>query len=94
MHIKGANNSLHKLVMIAYDVVTSQERAINHSFEESLSVKKVHHDIPLFEDLLGKVSHAAIEKLIKEIKNIERLKERKMSCGHQLFTSCGLLCAC
>ena len=90
MHLRGPNSSLHRLVMIVEEVVNSQERAINHSFEESLSVKMVHHNISMFEDLLFKVSHAATELLLTELKKIESLKEAGKTCDHQLFTSCRL----
>ena len=75
MHLKGPNSSLHRLLMIVDEVVSSQERAINHLFEESLSVKMVYHYIPIFKDLLFSVSHAAIELLLNELKKRDKLRE-------------------
>ena len=80
--------------MLVDQVLESQRIAINYSFQVSRSKRMVHHNIPMLEDLLGNVSHAAIEMLLLELKKIDYLRTTKKTCGHQLLTSCGLPCAC
>lgn len=92
--IKGANSSLHRLVMLVDQVLDSQRIAINHSFQVSRSIRMVKHNVPMFADILGEISHTALDLLLLELQKIEKLRAQNKACGHGLLTSCGLPCAC
>ncbi|KAM0018798.1 putative MULE transposase domain, FHY3/FAR1 family [Helianthus debilis subsp. tardiflorus] len=89
-------NTLDKLVLYVDHVVDRQYAKIRSSFETSLrKVMKHHKDQPMLAYILRKVSIYVIELLSMELKRKEdRLRAYGASFGCQLFTSCGLPCAC
>ncbi|XP_035845796.1 uncharacterized protein LOC118492112 [Helianthus annuus] len=52
------------------------------------------HMISFFDNLRGNVSLKALDLLLVEKKKIRTLLAAGGTCGHVLFTSCGLPCAC
>jgi histone-lysine N-methyltransferase SETD2 len=93
-HLRGHNNSLEKLVRFVDRIIGSQVTNINESFETSRVKIWTHHRIPLFEELLGKVSHKALELILADHRKLTVLRTISGTCGCQTFTSCGLPCAC
>ncbi|KAD3336425.1 hypothetical protein E3N88_31944 [Mikania micrantha] len=67
---------------------------MKHDFETSLIKTMGHHKLPIFDNLRGKVSHKALDLLVEEKDKIRVMRDKNMTCGHQLWTSCGLPCAC
>ncbi|KAI3808358.1 hypothetical protein L1987_24307 [Smallanthus sonchifolius] len=53
-----------------------------------------HEAIELFDNIHGKVSHKALDLLENEWWKLSAIRKQNASCGCQLFTSCGLSCAC
>ncbi|KAI3714343.1 hypothetical protein L1987_72940 [Smallanthus sonchifolius] len=53
-----------------------------------------HIAIELFDNLHGKVSHKALNLLEKEWYKLSHILKQNATCGCQLFSSCGLSCAC
>jgi hypothetical protein len=93
-YLDGAHNSLDRLVGFVDHVVESQWIKLKHSFETSLIKTMGHHRLPVFDYLRGKVSHAALDLLCAEYNKLKYFKQTHHTCGCQLFTSCGLPCAC
>ncbi|KAL8232388.1 hypothetical protein R6Q57_002166 [Mikania cordata] len=63
-------------------------------FETSLIKTMGYHKLAIFDNLRGKVSHKALDLLVEEKDKIKVMRDSNMTCGHQLWTSCGLPCAC
>jgi hypothetical protein len=83
------------------EVVKIQYTEIRYTFGTSLSkIMNPHRQVrnshggEMFLDLYRKVSHKAINLLEKECKRIHTLRRNNETCGHQLYSSCGLPCAC
>ena len=95
-HFPSHRNTLDKLVLYVDHVVAKQYAEIRSSFETSLRKVMTHHkNQPMLAYILRKVSIYAIELLSMELKRKEDgLRAYGASCGCQLFTSCGLPCAC
>lgn len=93
-YLRTSHNTLATLVGFVDKMVQSQEENMNHGFETSLIKTMNHHKIPIFYDLLGKVSHKALDFLVEERDRIQTMLQRNISCQHQLWSSCGLPCAC
>ncbi|XP_021980399.1 uncharacterized protein LOC110876537 [Helianthus annuus] len=93
-YLKGPNSSLHRLVWLVDKVVESQRIQINLTFQDSRSLKMGDHMISFFDNLRGNVSLKALDLLLVEKKKIRTLLAVGGTCGHVLFTSCGLPCAC
>ena len=95
-HFPSHRNTLDKLVLYVDHVVDRQYAEIRSSFETSLRKVMTHHKKqPMLAYILRKVSIYAIELLSMELKRKEDgLRAYGASCGCQLFTSCGLPCAC
>ncbi|KAK1431575.1 hypothetical protein QVD17_08035 [Tagetes erecta] len=53
-----------------------------------------NHNLTLFDELRGKVSHKALDLLVYEIGKIKSMKENSATCSCRLYTDCGLPCAC
>jgi hypothetical protein len=89
-------NTLVKLVSFVDNIVEKQHREIKRGFETSIRKVMNHHkENPMLANILRKVSLFAIELLDFELKRKEEnLRAYGTSCGCQLFTSCGLPCAC
>ncbi|KAK1410096.1 hypothetical protein QVD17_36629 [Tagetes erecta] len=89
-------NSLVKLVKFVDRMVNRQYTEIKRAFE--ISIRKVmnhHRNVPMFAGVLRKMSIYAIDLLSIELKRKDlKLKKYGSTCGCQLFTSCGLPCAC
>ncbi|MFS7959222.1 putative MULE transposase domain, FHY3/FAR1 family [Helianthus anomalus] len=95
-HFPSHRNTLDKLVLYVDHVVDKQYTEIRSSFETSLRKVMTHHkNQPMLAYILRKVSIYAIELLSMELKRKEDgLRAYGANCGCQLFTSCGLPCAC
>ncbi|KAJ0489592.1 putative transcription factor FAR family [Helianthus annuus] len=95
-HFPSHRNTLDKLVLYVDHVVAKQYTEIRNTFETSLRKVMTHHkNQPMLAYILRKVSIYAIELLSMELKRKEDgLRAYGASCGCQLFTSCGLPCAC
>ncbi|KAJ0693866.1 putative FHY3/FAR1 family protein [Helianthus annuus] len=95
-HFPSHRNTLDKLVLYVDHVVDRQYAEIRSSFETSLRKVMTHHkNQPMLAYILRKISIYAIELLSMELKRKEDgLRAYGASCGCQLFTSCGLPCAC
>jgi histone-lysine N-methyltransferase SETD2 len=93
-YIKGPNSSLHALVMQIDKVMESRRVAIKHSFEQSRSTRMWKHDLPLFQDVIGRVSHLALNLMLGGVNKINYYMEQKRSCEHRLKKTYGLPCSC
>jgi len=92
-HIENQHNYLDRLVDISNEVVNRQEAAILKSFERSRSVRKHEHmAISTFRQLIGVLSHDALDLLTKEVNRAHKLDSKDCRCWIQ--KCCGLLCAC
>lgn len=52
------------------------------------------HNHVVFDFLRGKVSMAALNLLVREMSRIQHLLNSNRPCGCNLYTACGLPCAC
>lgn len=95
-YLPSNRNSLAKIVGFVDLMVDKQYTEIKRAFESSIRKTMNHHKAqPLLRKLLRKVSLHALELLYLEIQRVEvSLRRYGTSCGCQLFTSCGLPCAC
>ena len=89
-------NTLVKLVKFVDKIVERQYTEIKRGFETSIRKVMNHHKkIPMLAMLLRNVSIFAIDLIAIELRRKElNLKSHGSTCGCQLFTSCGLPCAC
>ena len=88
-------SSLDRVVGCVRDIVETQYGEIRKSFRESIEKRMNHHKHPLFQHLLGKVSHTALDLLSGEaLRKLDVLERFHSSCGCQMWYSCGLPCAC
>jgi hypothetical protein len=92
--INSTNCSMDTLVMYVDEIIKAQAVQLRESFESSQIKIMRHHRLPLFDYLRGKVSHKALDLLVTELGKIKWLRSTGATCGCQLFTSCGLPCAC
>lgn len=92
--LRSPNSTLASLVGFVNEIVQAQEVKMKHDFETSLIKTMGHHKLPIFDNLRGKVSHKALDLLVEEKDKIRVMRDKNMTCGHQLWTSCGLPCAC
>ncbi|KAM0048893.1 putative FHY3/FAR1 family protein [Helianthus debilis subsp. tardiflorus] len=87
--------SLDRVVGCVRDIVETQFGEIRKTFRESIEKTMKHHKHPMFQHLLGKVSHKALDLLHGEaIRKLDVLERFNSSCGCQMWHSCGLPCAC
>ncbi|XP_035845780.1 protein FAR1-RELATED SEQUENCE 5-like [Helianthus annuus] len=88
-------SSLDRVVGCVREIVETQFSEIRKTFRESIEKRMNHHKHPLYQHLLGKVSHTALDLLNGEaIRKLDVLKRFHSSCGCQMWYSCGLPCAC
>ncbi|KAM0036796.1 putative OTU domain, FHY3/FAR1 family protein [Helianthus debilis subsp. tardiflorus] len=88
-------SSLDRVVGCVRDIVETQFGEIRKTFRESIEKTMNHHKHPMFQHLLGKVSHTALDLLPGEaIRKLDVLERFHSSCGCQMWHSCGLPCAC
>ncbi|XP_021978960.2 uncharacterized protein LOC110874954 [Helianthus annuus] len=88
-------SSLDRIVGCVRDIVETQFGEIRKTFRESIEKTMKHHKHPMFQHLLGKVSHKALDLLHGEaIRKLDVLERFNSSCGCQMWHSCGLPCAC
>ncbi|KAF5780219.1 putative OTU domain, MULE transposase domain, FHY3/FAR1 family [Helianthus annuus] len=88
-------SSLDRIVGCVRDIVETQFGEIRKTFRESIEKTMKHHKHPMFQHLLGKVSHKALDLLHGEaIRRLDVLERFNSSCGCQMWHSCGLPCAC
>ncbi|KAI3828074.1 hypothetical protein L1987_02171 [Smallanthus sonchifolius] len=91
----GSIVSLDRLVGFVDEIVTNQYVQLQYRFGTSLIRKMESHEtIELFDNLHGKVSHKALDLLENERYKLPIIRKQNASCGCQLFSSCGLPCAC
>jgi hypothetical protein len=95
-HLRSRRNTLVKIVGFVDVIVEKQYTEIRRGFETSLrKVMNHHREEPMLGKLLRKVSIFALDLLTFELRRMEDgLRLYGTSCGCQLFTSCGLPCAC
>ncbi|XP_022032595.1 uncharacterized protein LOC110933694 [Helianthus annuus] len=88
-------SSLDRVVGCVRDIVETQFGEIRKTFRESIEKTMKHHKHPMFQHLLGKVSHTALDLLHGEaIRKLDVLERFNSSCGCQMWHSYGLPCAC
>ncbi|XP_035843880.1 uncharacterized protein LOC110869401 [Helianthus annuus] len=88
-------SSLDRVVGCVRDIVETQFGEIRKTFRESIEKTMKHHKHLMFQHLLGKVSHKALDLLHGEaIRKLDVLERFNSSCGCQMWHSCGLPCAC
>ncbi|KAK9062062.1 hypothetical protein SSX86_019247 [Deinandra increscens subsp. villosa] len=93
-HIKGMNNTLDAIARLVDKVVRTQEIEISKTFEGSGIKLYNSHNHELYKNLHYKVTTEALRLIRREEKQLEKLRKAGATCGHQLFTSMGLPCAC
>ncbi|KAI3802564.1 hypothetical protein L1987_30701 [Smallanthus sonchifolius] len=94
-YLRNANSSLDRLVGFVDEIVTDQYYQLQFAFGTSLIRKMDSHiAIELFDNLHGKVSHKALNLLENEWYKLSHIRKQNATCGCQLFSSCGLSCAC
>ena len=95
-YLSGNRNSLAKIVRSVDSMVDKQYTEIKKELESSIRKVMNHHKAqPLLRNLLGKVSLHCLDLLELEIQRVQNaLRRYGTSCGCQLFSSCGLPCAC
>ncbi|XP_035836042.1 uncharacterized protein LOC110888699 [Helianthus annuus] len=88
-------SSLDRVVGCVRDIVETQFGEIRKTFRESIEKTMKHHKHPMFQHLVEKVSHTALDLLHGEaIRKLDVLERFNSSCGCQMWHSCGLPCAC
>ena len=93
-YMRGSNNSLETIARCVLRVTSVQMSEIRATFAQFTSRVKHEHQMFLFEKLLRRVSHRALELLHNEFMLIDKLLKGNRSCHHHLQTSAGLPCAC
>ncbi|KAK9049651.1 hypothetical protein SSX86_031380, partial [Deinandra increscens subsp. villosa] len=93
-HIKGMNNTLDAIARLVDKVVRTQEIEISKTFEGSGIKLYNSYNHELYKNLHYKVTIEALRLIRREEKQLEKLRKAGATCGHQLFTSMGLPCAC
>jgi hypothetical protein len=95
-HLPNHRNSLVKIVDFIDLMVDKQYTVIKATFETSIRKVMNHHKAdPMLANITRKVSLFAIDLIVNERKRAEgTLPFYGATCGCQLFTSCGLPCAC
>ncbi|KAI3732824.1 hypothetical protein L1987_64033 [Smallanthus sonchifolius] len=94
-YLRNANSSLDRLVGFVDEIVSDQYYQLQFGFGTSLIRKMDSHiAIELFDNLHGKVSHKALDLLENEWYKLSHIRKQNATCGCQLFSSCGLPCAC
>ncbi|KAJ0548314.1 putative OTU domain, MULE transposase domain, FHY3/FAR1 family [Helianthus annuus] len=93
-YLGDSNYTLEKVVPLIDKLIRNQVTEIKGSIETSRSRTLGHHNKPIFNLLLKKVSHACLELISDEVNEIEKLKLYNRTCACRLYTSCGLSCAC
>ncbi|KAK9074042.1 hypothetical protein SSX86_006638 [Deinandra increscens subsp. villosa] len=93
-HIKGMNNMLDGIMRLVDRVVRTQEIEISKTFEGSGIKLYNSHNHELYKNLHYKVTTESLRLITREEKNLKKLRKAGATCGHQLFTSMGLPCAC
>jgi len=99
--LENANSSLERVVDFVDEVVSLQYIQIKHTFGTSQTKIMNPHKLvtnlkgqQMFANLYRRVSHTALDLMEKEWEHIYTLRQKKEACGCQLYTSCGLPCAC
>ncbi|KAI3816744.1 hypothetical protein L1987_16448 [Smallanthus sonchifolius] len=94
-YLRNANSSLDRLVGFVDEIVSDQYYQLQFGFGTSLIRKMDSHiAIELFDNLHGKVSHKALDLIENEWYKLSNIRKQNATCGCQLFSSCGLPCAC
>lgn len=100
-YLKNANTSLDRVVDFVEEVVESQYVEIRLTFGTSLTKIMNPHRLvrncngrEIFAELYRKVSLKALDLMEKEVDRIRTLRKNNETCTCQLYTSCGLPCAC
>lgn len=93
-YINTPNCSLDKLVGYVDEVIRAQTIALHESFETSLIKTMSDHRLPLFDYIRGKVSHQCLDLLVVQLAKLHNMRKWDLTCGCQIFTSCGIPCAC
>ncbi|KAM0004826.1 putative FHY3/FAR1 family protein [Helianthus debilis subsp. tardiflorus] len=93
-YLGDSNYTLEKVVPLIDKLIRNQVTEIKGNIETSRSRTLGHHNKPIFNLLLKKVSHACLELISDEVNEIEKLKLYNRTCECRLYTSCGLPCAC
>jgi hypothetical protein len=93
-YLTRTNNTLCTLIRFVSKVVDGQEVDIAKTFEESRIKIFNDHRLKLFSRLHYVVSIRCLKLLDRELSKMERMQESGATCGHQLYTSMGLPCAC
>ena len=88
LYLDGTQSKLDRLLWSVDKILISQENAIKESFNRSINEKLNHCDIPLFSELLYKVSMKAFTEMFKEL----RLSITPDACSHKLQSIYGLPC--
>ncbi|KAJ0556837.1 putative transcription factor FAR family [Helianthus annuus] len=83
-------SSLDRVVGCVRDIVETQFGEIRKTFRESIEKTMKHHKHPMFQHLLGKVSHLALDLLHGEaIRKLDVLERFHSSCGSKCGTAVG-----
>ena len=93
-YLGDSNYTLEKVVPLIDKLIRNQVTEIKGSIETSRSRTLGHHNKPIFNLLLKKVSHACLELISDEVNEIEKLMLYNRTCACRWYTSCGLPCAC
>lgn len=94
LRLSSSKCNLQTFVFHIDQVVQQQYIELEKSFERNRIVVKHRQKYPNFQLLFGYVSTNAIDLIMKELKRSNSLELDNENCGRQLWTSCGLPCAC
>ncbi|KAK9058071.1 hypothetical protein SSX86_022911 [Deinandra increscens subsp. villosa] len=95
-HLRTRRATLEQLVGFIEAAQRTQLGELKEKLGTSRFKTMAHHaNIRLFDRIRGRVSIKCLDLLYKEIDRLHRvLKVHNFSCGHQLYTGCGIPCAC
>ncbi|KAI7731894.1 hypothetical protein M8C21_017005, partial [Ambrosia artemisiifolia] len=94
-YLPSTNSNLTRIVGYIDDVVVKQESHIKKCFEESRNKTRNNHKRLAFHDELSlSVSIHALNLIENKFYRLQTLRSFDATCGCQLYTSCGLVCAC
>ncbi|KAK9049399.1 hypothetical protein SSX86_031634 [Deinandra increscens subsp. villosa] len=95
-HLRTRRATLEHLVGFIEVAQRTQLGELKEKLGTSRIKTMAHHaNIRLFDRIRGRVSIKCLDLLYKEIDRLHRvLKVHNFSCGHQLYTGCGIPCAC
>ncbi|KAK9049837.1 hypothetical protein SSX86_031194 [Deinandra increscens subsp. villosa] len=95
-HLRNRRATLDQLVGFIEQAQKLQLGELKEKLATSRIKTMSHHaKIRLFDRIRGRVSIKCRDLLYKEINRLHTvLKVHNLSCGHQLYTGCGIPCAC